>query len=164
MRKPIMILGTLVITAVIIISGPAIAGTWHYGVSIVDYYNCSNPNDVLGAPDGEHCTLGTTALELGWIIVNLSYGHEMGSNQEFWVFADSACTEYYYVVISTDISFETSHEYLPVSDDTDHYFFTPNEPTAGWLYIMLVGYTGVPEGADPHYGPEVDAVGWYEDE
>jgi hypothetical protein len=162
MKRLITILGIL-ITITILLSGSVIAGTWHYGVYVEDSHNCYATNNILGAPDGSNCTLGTSELELGWIIINLSYGHEMGSEQWFIVFASSACQETYDVFISEQPDFATSHKCGNGTDDIDCTFWTPRDQTEGWLYIKIVGTYGDPEGADPHYGPEIDAVGWYED-
>jgi hypothetical protein len=163
MRKAIMILGTILIAAVILISGSAVAATWHYGVSIVEYYHCTSPDDVIDQPDDEYCSLGTSAQDLGWILINLSYGHGMGPEQQFWVFADSTYPEQYQVFISAEPNYETSYEIGYGWDNNDKDFYTPDEiaPVNGWLYILLLGKTGDPH-PDPWYGPDIDAVGWYE--
>ncbi|UCF08928.1 MAG: hypothetical protein JSW28_04355 [Thermoplasmata archaeon] len=159
MRRIIAILGTLLAVAVLI-SGPVFAATWHYGVSVESYYNCTNPNEILGAPDDKYCSLGTSAEDLGEIIINLSYSGAMGRKQVFWVFAQSAYQEPYNVYISTRPDFADSVDLGLGYDDADQYFETPDEATIGWRYIQLVGVDGVSD-PDPVYGPDIDAVGWF---
>jgi hypothetical protein len=163
MRKAIMILGTILIAAVILISGSAVAATWHYGVSIVEYYHCTSPDDVIDQPDDEYCSLGTSAQDLGWILINLSYGHGMGPEQQFWVFADSTYVEEYLVFVCAEPNYQTTYPVGEGSDTADEDFFTPvtHCPVDGWIYILLIGKTGDAR-PDPVYGPDIDAVGWYE--
>jgi hypothetical protein len=164
MRKAITILGTILIAAMILTSGSAVA-TWYFADHVEDYERCHNPDDAVGAPDYEYATLGveTPILRLGWIILDLGSGNEMGLNQNFTVFASSTYPELYDVFVSENASWEYK-EMFWVGQDYDtanHDFTTLSTPEKQWRYIGLEGKSGaVSPPQDPFYGPEIDAVGW----
>ncbi len=160
MRKFLIILGSL-FTIILLISSSGVAQTWHYGVTVHGSVDCANPDEILDAPDGVYCSIGNgLLLRLGEIVVNLSNTGKMGSNQAFTIFASSTYSEDYSVTIAEDPNFVTS-EYLGQDDDLSNAnFTTPGKVTSGWQYIKLVGITGDTR-ADPLYGPDIDAVGWY---
>lgn len=162
MKKSIAILGTMLITVTILISGSGIA-PWFF----VDHYeplytvNCTSPGAAVGAPDDEYASLGEdNPPVLGLIVLDLDRGNEMGPDQEFTVFANSSVSEIYNVSIS-----ETATDdgyYLGSNEDTeDHNFTTPSTPGKEWRYIIMWGWTGSLT-PDYHYGPDIDAVGWYQ--
>jgi hypothetical protein len=159
MRKAIMILGTILIAAVIIISGSAVA-TWVYA-HWIDEDDTPDIN-FIDALDGDQAALGQTGppLVLGWVILDLGSGNEMGRNQDFMVFANSPVLEFYRVYISVG-----STEWVPEdgwfgNDSEDHDFTTPGTSGGSWRYIKLVGISGICDPGDPEYGPDIDAVGW----
>jgi hypothetical protein len=161
MRKAIMFLGIILIATVILLSGSAVAQTWHFAVSIYDYEYVTDRFDILGPPNGEEAHLGQNPLTLGWIIVDLGEDNEMGRDQDFTVFASSPVLEYYRVYISSD-----TFEWVPEdgwfgNDSEDHDFTTPGTTGGSWRYIKLVGISGICDPPDPVFGPDIDAVGWY---
>jgi hypothetical protein len=161
MRKAIMFLGTILIATVILISGSAVA-TWYYANYVIDYDKCRNPYYAVDAPDGYYATLGveTPYQRLGWILLDLGSGNEMGPDQNFTVFASSYEQELYKVSISEEPDYETTIYIGQGRDDMDQYFFTPLTPDKSWRYILLEGFSGSYTPLDPYYGPEIDAVGW----
>jgi hypothetical protein len=157
MRKAIMFLGTILIAAVILISGSAVA-TWHYAVAVDHYAFCTNPDEALDAPDGVYASIGVDGPPtiLGVIFLDLGLYNGMETNQQFWVFARSDVPEEYRVrVLEEDFKNPSSWEYG--YDDADEDFYTPS---LGGLfrYIEIQGWTG--GGYDPVNGPEIDAVGF----
>jgi len=163
MRKAIMILGTILIATVILISGSVVA-IWYHIIYLYDDYQCTNPTYALYSPDGDHATIGENDPEvLGKIILDLGSGNEMGSNQNFTVFADTNLNETYDVsVISSDL---TAMIMVGSGWDTeDCEFYTPSTPVVLWRYIQInatSGYIVFNEPVDVIYGPEVDAVGYW---
>jgi len=167
MRRTVAISGILLITVVLIISGSAVAA-WHW----IDHYeplytvNCTSPWDAENAPDNDYASLGDDGPPpvLGWILLDLDLGNEMGPSQNFTVFAQSSVEENYTVYVSetTDLQYKL---YIGSGWDTENLTFqTPSSPpTAKWRYILLVGVTGYAGGiGDYAYGPDIDAVGWWE--
>lgn len=162
MRKNILILGTLLITTVIIISGSAVA--WAYVRTILVNSSCSNLNEILGSEDDTHATLGSGSSSPGSATLDLGSGYEMPANQDFTVFADGSVvgngkTEYYEVFVSqNNMTFET----VGTNDDqSDHVFTTPNYGSS-WRYIIIECTENGGDydlSLDPLYGPEVDAIG-----
>jgi hypothetical protein len=161
MRRLITILG-ITITIMILISGSAVA-TWHYANYVIDYDKCRNPYYAVGAPDGYYATHGfeTPYYRLGWILLDLGSGNEMGPDQNFTVFASSYYPEYYNVSISEEPNYETTIFIGRDEDTSSHDFKTPLTPDKSWRYILLEGFSGsYSPPLDPYYGPEIDAVGW----
>jgi hypothetical protein len=162
MRKIILMLGTILI-ATILISGSAVAG-WHYS-TIYSSYNCTSITNIEGAEDGYHATLGVDGSPvqnpgtLGWVLLDLSSDNAMGPDQDFTVFADSSIEELYDAYVG-----ETPNPYATSwvgqgGDTNDEIFTTPSTPNKAYRYIFIEGTTGSVD-LDPHYGPEIDAVGW----
>jgi hypothetical protein len=159
MRKIITIFGTLLITAIILISGSVVA-TFVYGENIYNYENVQNRSNILGAPDFNDATLGINSPALGAIVVELNSSDAMPADQQFTVYAwGSAVNESYSVSVSEDG--ENDVIYRGDGWDQENYVFTtPSTPGKSWRYIHLAGATGQTGGTDSLYGPEVDAVGW----
>lgn len=161
MRKAIMMLGTILITAVILISGSAVA-TWAYAQSIVSYGNVTNPNNILYAPDDYYASLAVynaPILTIGWIFIDLGSENAMPNSQDFTVFADTIIEEIYDVSVSeiSDLRYVT---YVGRgSDNNDETFTTPSIGGGAWRYILIEGYIGA-TAQDPEPGPDIDAVGW----
>jgi len=162
MRKTVAIFGTLMIAAVLIISGSTVAAwVWadHHEAA---YTYCSNPTQAVGAPDGSYASLGFDGPPpvLGFIALDLGSLYAMPADQDFTVFADSPIEETYtaYVGITSDPQYSL---YVGGGNDTrDFIFTTPASPPSAWYrYIFLNGTSGVQAG-DYYYGPEIDAVGW----
>ena len=168
MRRIMAIFGVLVIAVTVIISGSAVA-VWHYGDHVEAYYKCTSPDEALGAPDCSHASLGvdTPVEALGWIIIDLGSGNEMGSNQTFGVYSSSAFEELYNVTIFT-ANWQSEYKYadhlFPYywNDTWDHEFTTPTDPGTGWRYIRIDAITAGRRIPDTTWGPEIDAVGWWE--
>ncbi len=166
MRKTIMILGTILIAAVILISGSAVAGTWHYIDHVESSVDCTNPDNAVGQDDGIHATIGINSsgldpAKLGAICLDLGSGNEMGPNQEFWVNASSRVSEEYNVWVTDDPADLANHVYVGQNEDTaKHNFITPLTPNMSWRWVYIQGETGDDTNRDPTYGPEIDAVGW----
>ncbi|UCE36285.1 MAG: hypothetical protein JSW00_12190 [Thermoplasmata archaeon] len=165
MKRIITILGTL-LTVIVLMSGSAVAQpTWHYAVDVADSEDCTNPDWALGAPNPYDAALGTNGLDpkLGWMLLDLGSGNEMGASQDFTVYASSSVLEYYRLYIWTG---EAKDPLYPedgwLRDDTQDYgFTTPSTPGMEWRYFHFVGISGICDPGDPYYGADIDAVGWY---
>ena len=159
MRKTGAILGTLLIAAVLIISGSA-AATWVW-VTLHSSNNCTSPGNIAGVPDGNEASLGNYGppAVLGWIITELGSGNEMPNNQDFTVFAASSLNESYDIYVG-ETSNPAATQYVGTGWDTEDLTFqTPSTGKDAWRFIYLEGKTGTLTG-DPAPGPEIDAVGW----
>lgn len=161
MRRMIPILGIFLITILIIISGSSVA-VWKYIDHVDGYYQCTNPTWAVGSPDGQDATIGvsTPREKLGWIVLDLGEGNEMGPSQNFTVFHSTAENETYTLTIWT-VNNDTWHVYPLDYWDTENLVFqTP--PTSGksWRYVQFDALDGSTGPQDWIYGPEVDAVGW----
>jgi len=157
MKKMVATFGTLLIAAVIILSGSATAAT-HFVKYISESY-CTNIGYIDGPPDNLSASLGQdgTPPRYGTVRLDLGSGNEMGASQVFTVFyANNTESEQYQVFVGEDLD----EFYLVGSgnDQADRNFTTPNWGSS-WRYIILVGISGSSTG-DPAYGPEIDAVGW----
>ena len=157
-----MILGTVLIAAVILISGSAVAP---WVTTVISSSYCTNINKITGASDDDHATLGETGIpplldQKGTARLDLGSGNGMPADQDFTVFADfGGETEYYDVFVGEDLDNLTLVG-EDQDDQRDHDFTTPLFGSS-WRYIILVGKSGdVDEMYDPDYGPEIDAVGW----
>jgi len=164
----VAIFGTLIIAAVLIISGSAAAPyADHYEPAYTT--NCTNPNDAVGSPNNDDATIGQNGPPpaLGVLMLDLDEGNEMGANQLFTVYGWSVfgvnINETYNITIYTD---DFGDSYGPYNgwDSADLDFYTPsNPPTAEWRYIEITGTYGEVQGGneyDTTYGPEIDAVGY----
>lgn len=164
MKRFIIISGTLLITMAILISGSAVALTWHYIQSVQRSLYCTNPFDARYRENGKHATIGENfpAVRLGYIILDLGEGNEMGANQLFTVFHNSVTPEAYKFWLHDD-GVHSSDVYEWWDDTADKNFSTPSTPNRLWRFIEIHGLSGdTSDDDDPIYGPEIDAVGWYE--
>jgi hypothetical protein len=162
MRKTVAIFGTLLIAAVLLISGSAVA-TWVYAIDNTSS-NCMNPDYAENDPDGYDASLGEHVPPaepvLGWILLDLGSVNAMPANQDFTVFADSSSNETYTVWVSetSDVEYK---QYVGSGWDTEDLIFTtPSGSGTSWRYILICGTSGQPTPQDPLYGPDIDAVGW----
>ena len=163
MRKTVAIFGIILITAVLIISGSAVA-TWVYATSLDSYSNCVDPRRILGPEDDAHATIGYNPSSYGWIKVSLDAGHGMDANAEFTVFAWGSATtndkeEYYTVSVGMSSS---SYALVGSGDDQENHTFTTPNYGSDWRYIFIQGISSDIGEGDPNYGPEITAVGWDE--
>ncbi|UCE36281.1 MAG: hypothetical protein JSW00_12170 [Thermoplasmata archaeon] len=169
MRRFIAILGTLLIAAVFIISGSAVAGYVNEyipeGSSAV-----TNPDEAEGPEDYTYATVGINSPPtLGVLLLDLGDEENwMDAEQDFTVYGweygpGTNIFEEYTVVIYND---GLTARYGPYygDDDEDKVFQTPSTPTnPDWRYIEINGTSGEVDFEnhdDTIYGPEIDAVGW----
>ena len=160
MRKAIMMLGTLLITAIILISGSAVA-TWVY-VLFNDELNTTDPLNIENEPDNKPASLGNVGppVVLGWLLVNLSLDDVMPNSQDFTVFA--ACTENVHEESYKVYVGENTENLTYVGtgwDTTSEIFTTPSTGGNAWRYILLEAYISDTRN-DPAPGADLDAVGW----
>jgi hypothetical protein len=160
MRKAITILGTLIITSIILISGSVVA-TFVYGESVYASDQASNVDNILGAPNPYDATLGENSPSEvnGAIVVELNSSDAMPADQQFTVYAGGTfLNESYNVSVSENG--EDDVIYIGDGDDQSDYVFTTPSWGSSWRYIHLTGATGSRHALDDIYGPEIDAVGW----
>jgi hypothetical protein len=165
MRKAIMMTGTILIVAVILISGSAVA-TWRY-VTWIDENDTTNTDGINGAENNDPISLGKASPpppSLGWVLVDLSSNYTMPNSTNFTVFAGVshpwATNESYDVFVCEDL--DGTETYVGTGWDGANYIFqTPPIGGNEWRYIYL--YANVSSTApDPVPGAEIDAVGWDE--
>jgi hypothetical protein len=167
MRKAIMMLRTLLIATVIIISGSAVGQTWHCAQEVEFEENCTDENEILYEPNGSSASIGKSNPDvLGRILVDLGEGNAMGANQNFTVFGGSLLNLYkeeYDVWVSEDSETIDYEDYCGRGDDREYEEFqTPSDLEKEWRYIYIHAVLGDPDGGGPAFGPDIDAVGWYE--
>ena len=160
-------LGILLIVT-ILISGSVVAGTWHH-VTWIFEEDTTNTDNINGAPDGSDATIGVNGIfpnpdKLGWVFLDLGSGNEMGLSQNFTVFANSSVREEYDVWVSETNETISPMDYCGRGNDTyPEEFWTPSTHGKVWRGIYIKGVTGVIGTIpDPIYGPDIDAVGWWE--
>jgi hypothetical protein len=165
MRGVVTILGTLLITVVVIISGSVVAATWHYAQEVEFEEHCTNSTYILYDPDNDSASIGEYPNVLGRILVDLGEDNWMGNNQNFTVFGGSSpecAKEEYDVWVSEDNETIDYEDYCGRGDDRENEeFWTPSEIGKQWRYIYIHAVSGHPSGGDA-FGPDIDAVGWYE--
>lgn len=163
MKRSIAIIGSL-LTVTVLLSGSSLAYQWHYVDSVFRAEDCTNEGDAVGAPNGDHATIGQSGevAKLGIIILNMSIDNAIPPDTTFTVFASSAIEETYNLsIIDEDWVYRIDYP-SPKGDTTNQDFYVPGSPTVHWCYIEIRGLTGDDsDPSDPIYGPEIDAVGWY---
>lgn len=164
MRRTVAIFGTLLIAAVLIISGSAIA-QWLYIGGVVEYENCTNPEEAIGAPDDTYATIGINfPPTLGKINLSLAALSGMPQYTEFTVFADSTVRENYSLYLVSDLNSEISTVWYG-NDDTQDQDFTSTglmDPDRDrWMYFIIESVEGSINETDQIFGSEIDAIGWY---
>jgi hypothetical protein len=161
MRKQIVIFGTLLIAALVVISGSAVAP---FVQVVTDFDYCTDEDEILGADDDVYASIGEghPVFELGWVLLDLGSGNAMPYSQVFTVYGGypGGSEETYNVYVSETDDIEAV-EYVGQGDDTsDEDFTTPSTPiNAQWRYIFIEGVIGAFD-TDPAYGPDLDAVGY----
>jgi hypothetical protein len=162
MRKNIVIFGTILIAAVFIISGSAVAPYVHN----IDDENTTSIGNIDGAPDDVYASIGEytppATYELGWVWLELNLSDEMGPSQDFTVYAGyvDGSEESYDVYVGETRDVEGLAYVGRGNDTSDEIFTTPSQPfNAEWRYIFIEAVTGALT-SDPAYGPDLDAVGW----
>ena len=161
MKRFKAILGTVLIAAVFIISGSAVA-TMVY-VEVYDWEDCTNIDEIEGINDGTYATIGVNGPpeKLGWVIVMLANSAVMGPSQDFTVFAGSIIAEDYSVYVGETEYFAFSMYVGDGVDTGNEVFYTPSTPGKLYPYIFIIGIYGERDPAtDPIYGPDIDAVGF----
>jgi hypothetical protein len=164
MRKTIAILGTLLIAAVLIISGSAVAA-WYYIDHVETELYATNSGNIVGGPDSSFATCGQNGRpnKLGYIVGDLGSGNEMGPLQDFTVFANmtNGINETYDVLVSEHPNL-VDFVYVGSGWDSENLVFTtPGTDPSSWRYIWINGTSGYTHPTfDPIHGPEIDAVGW----
>lgn len=160
-RFKTMLATIFTITILLNISGLA-AADWHYGYDIYDEQDVTSEQDILGAPNGYHCTIGGSPAAPGWIIVDMGdypivdvYGIDIHVNHT------SAVAEYYEVwVITSD--FRTVNYVGDGIDTANETFDIGNSDFTEYKYVKFVADSWSTGPGDMIPGPEVDALGWYE--
>jgi hypothetical protein len=163
MKRIVAILGTLVIAAIIIISGSAVA-TWVYAdhYEPAYSYDYTNPTYAEDSPDNLYATVGKNGPPrvLGRLTLDMTEGNAIPPDTNFVVFGHiSGITETYTVTV-WDGSHETSDYLGSGSDTTNETFTTAYDNNIMWRYIQIDGTSGQTGTGDTIYGPEIDAVGW----
>jgi hypothetical protein len=159
MRKTIMMTGTILIVAVILISGAVAA--WVYVDRLYSSYNCTDPDEALGVDDGIHASLGQVGPPpvWGWMFLELNISDVMPNSQDFTVYAESSIEETYLVSVSETPDPDEA-TYVGTGYDTDDEIFTtPSTGGGAWRYILIEAETSSTVW-DPAPGAEIDAVGW----
>jgi hypothetical protein len=159
MRKLIMILGTILITS-ILISGSVVA-VWYYIFDITDYGDCTNITNIAGSPDSSYASIGVNSGGasgiLGWAVLDLGEFNPMPPSKSFTVYGGGGTTEEYSINVSEDAD-DTDGVGLGNGDDGgDDVFTTPSTQGKSWRYIIIRGLSGA---RDSDWGPEIDAIGW----
>lgn len=164
MRKVIMILGTVLIAAVLLISGSAVA-TWIYATSVYSDADCENSENALDEPDGEWATVGTNNPDptAGDLILDFGFVGIPDSTNVVVYGQDGAGIEEFYDVrfLKDDLTVDP-RGWLGNSSDWTNNTFTTGIAGSGrfWEFIEIKGLTGSTGPSDLIYGPEIDAVGY----
>jgi hypothetical protein len=163
MKRFTAILGTLLIAAVIIISGSTVATMVYAHHYVPGYsYNCTNPKEAEGPYDTDYASVGVTGPPPVLERLTLDMGPEenwIPPDTDFIVYGDISGTTETYTVTVWDGGHE-NYDYLGTGSDTNNETFTTaDEETYNlmWRYIQIDATSGA---SDPTYGPEIDAVGW----
>ncbi|UCE39246.1 MAG: hypothetical protein JSW00_08525 [Thermoplasmata archaeon] len=169
MRKIVVMLGALLIAAVFIISGSAVA-PWVYEYVPGGTCACTNPDYAESSPDYNYATIGQNPDTLGKILLDL------GPNSANWMAEDVPFTVYGWdsssgVNIVETYSIKIYNDGMTVNaslgsrdDDSPQGFTTPSFPEdPEWRYYEITATSGdvyFENEYDTIYGPEIDAVGW----
>ena len=162
MRNTVAILGTLLIAAVLIISGSAVAG-WYYAIDVDNESNCENSDEALGEQDTVHATIGTNipVPTLGEIILTLGVQTGMLYGEEFTIYASSTVKETYSMRLLSGVTRTESTWWRECDDTTDEDFTAPLPPyQETWCFVEIYSEEGSTNATDQIYGSEIDAVGW----
>lgn len=155
MRRIAAILGAFVIAVMVIISGSVVGAYW--AVSVDSYQNVVNPDDALGGPDGNKSSLGDyQSSELGWIILYMGE-NPIPEDTDFQVYSTSQINETY-KVRCLDSKKGNPTDWWDGYDTGVLTFHTP-ATERDYYYVEIHATSGV-DNDDPHWGPEIDAVGW----
>jgi hypothetical protein len=156
MRKIIAILGTILIST-ILISGSAVAATY-YIISVSSSSYCSYPNNAVGSPDDTYATIGFEGNN-GEIILDFGSSAAMGSDQLFTIHGtDGAGITEDYDVTVLDLNMLNPTPLGSGIDTQDEDFTTPSSGT--WRYVKIEGECSDVSREDPLTGPEIDAVSY----
>jgi len=157
MKRVGTILGALLIAAIIIVSGSAVA---NWAQSVYSHPNCTDWDEARFAPDGDLASVGEDGAPpiLGVLTLDLGAGNEWGASQDFVVYGDvpEGINETYLIKVITK-DWKTESSMWPGWDSEDLTFTTPSTPGLVWRYIRIIGTSG----ANDIWGPEIDAVGYY---
>ena len=162
MRKAIMMTGTILIAAMVLISGSAVA-FFVDAERVYDSDGCTDPDEALGVPNTTPASLGRTGppAAYGWIILELNSSDVMPNSQDFTVFVYNdfwSTNESYDVFVGEEMDGE--EEYVGTGWDGANYIFqTPAIGGDEWRYIHLIANVSS-TAPDPVPGAEIDAVGW----
>ena len=162
MNRIVAILGIMVIAAIIIISGSAVATYWAASVAYAYTYDCTDEDEALGPYDYKCASVGITGPPpvLGRLTLDMGpEEHWIPPSTDFVAFGNSSSMPEQYYITIWDGGHHESY-YLGYGLDTrNENFTTPPEETINimWRYIQIDATSG---SSDPIYGPEIDAVGW----
>jgi len=155
MRRIITTFGILAISITILISGSVVGAYW--AVDVDSYQNVVNPYAALGGPDGNKSSLGDyQSSELGWIILYMGE-NPIPEDTDFQVHSTSQINETY-KVRCLDIRKGNPTDWWDGYDTGVLTFHTP--ATERYYYYVEIHATSGVDNDDPHWGPEIDAVGW----
>jgi hypothetical protein len=161
MKRYIAISGILLLVAVIIISGSAVA-TWYYIVKVDSETNCTNASNALYSPDDNHATIGQNPSTIGTIILDLGTGTSMEGGEEFIVYASSVQRENYTIRLLSDATRTPSSPWTQRDDTTDVYLTAPTPPgDEAWRFFEITSEEGdTSDDGDTIFGSEIDAIGF----
>lgn len=134
-----MILGTMLIAAVIIISGSVVA-TWVFAQRVVDYENVINPDNILYDDDDYYASL-SGPFDPSWIFIDLNSSNAMPNNQIFTVFAETSINEAYNVSVGEILNPAFAIYVGTGWDASDQTFTTPLFGSGAWRYVLIEGRT-----------------------
>jgi hypothetical protein len=159
--KRILTLSGILLTMIILINGSTVAGTTHWIVDVAWENHCTNPDNAEGPYDGKYASIGENPDTPGEILLDFGAGNGIPNGYEFTVYASSSVYETYDVSVNTAAD-NDDHTYVGRGGDTGDENF--NAPATGgpWRYVYIDCVFGDEYNLDPAFGPEIDAVSWYE--
>jgi hypothetical protein len=148
--------GALLIFIMMVLSGSTTA-SW---VDDIDsWQDVTNRFAILDAEDSDWASLGNfSTSRLGWIIIDCSTDL-ITPTQTVTVYCNSETSETFRIrFLGTSYGNPTDWQYDSDTGEPD--FVVPSSPSIDYYYIEIQAVTGVPNAADPAYGPDIDAIYW----
>jgi hypothetical protein len=162
MKRNIAISGGLLIVAMIIISGSAVA-TSYYVIRVDSQTSCTSASNILYTEDGSYATIGQNPSTLGEIIIDFGVGTGMEDGDPFTIFADSIKLETYKIRLINDATPPYRSSWWTGQDDTTDVVLYAPDPGSGrvWRYVEIHSENGdTSDDGDTIYGSDIDAVGF----